>query len=247
MTQRSRSILTVQGVDIPLTIVSEPRGGWRFSFIKNGVSMRIPAQATQAEFEMHQKRLMDWVESVFEKQPDLRRSFLPSQSGTGDVLEVNGRQYLLNITYEAQKVASARLREGTIFVHMSSLYTPEQQKRALKTLISRIVGQDFTPEIHRRVLDWNDRTFKRPITGIHLKYNHSNWGSCSSAGNVNLSTKLLLTPTSIQDYVILHELAHLIEMNHSPRFWALVAQHMPDYKARKKWLREHQSKFDFFV
>ena len=59
------------------------------------------------------------------------------------------------------------------------------------------------------------------IKGIFLKYNHSNWGSCSHNGNINLSTRLLFAPEAVQDYVIVHELAHLVEPNHSDRFWAL--------------------------
>jgi hypothetical protein len=91
----------------------------------------------------------------------------------------------------------------------------------------------------------NANTFQQPIRSINLKYNHSNWGSCSHAGNVNLSTRLLFAPRSVQDYVILHELAHLVEMNHSDRFWALVERFMPDYREAEKWLKVNRAKCDF--
>ena len=69
------------------------------------------------------------------------------------------------------------------------------------------------------------------------------WGSCNSKGNINFSYRLIMTPPEIIDYVIVHELMHLREMNHSHKFWAHVASVIPDYKKHRKWLRDNQHKF----
>ncbi len=63
------------------------------------------------------------------------------------------------------------------------------------------------------------------------------WGSCSHANNINLNMHLIKLDNDLIDYVILHELCHTIEKNHSPRFWALVEKHMPDFKERRKKLK----------
>ena len=78
---------------------------------------------------------------------------------------------------------------------------------------------------------------------ITIRNQTSRWGSCSSKGNLNYNWKLILMPQEILDYVVVHELAHRKEMNHSARFYAVVAAEMPDYAAKQKWLREHGSEY----
>ena len=74
---------------------------------------------------------------------------------------------------------------------------------------------------------------------ITIRDQKTRWGSCSTAGNLNFNWKLILMPPEILDYVVVHELAHRREMNHSSRFWAQVAEILPDYKARRQWLKEN--------
>ncbi|MCC8104606.1 MAG: M48 family metallopeptidase [Clostridiales bacterium] len=72
---------------------------------------------------------------------------------------------------------------------------------------------------------------------ITIREQKTRWGSCSSAGNLNFNWKLMLVPKELLDYVIVHELAHRREMNHSPRFWAIVEKELPDYRERRKRLK----------
>lgn len=74
---------------------------------------------------------------------------------------------------------------------------------------------------------------------ITIRNQATRWGSCSSQGNLNFNCLLMLTPVEILDYVIVHELAHRKQMNHSDAFWAEVARVFPDYKSRVKWLKSN--------
>ena len=83
-----------------------------------------------------------------------------------------------------------------------------------------------------------------PLVGVSygqitIRSQKTRWGSCSSKGNLNFNCLLLLAPPEVLDYVVVHELCHRKEMNHSPRFWAEVARVMPDYKVRRKWLKDN--------
>lgn len=63
------------------------------------------------------------------------------------------------------------------------------------------------------------------------------WGSCTAKGNLNFNCLLAIVPDSVADYVIIHELCHRKQMNHSQKFWAIVSQYCPEYKTRRKWLK----------
>ena len=73
---------------------------------------------------------------------------------------------------------------------------------------------------------------------ITIRNQKTRWGSCSAKGNLNFNCLLMKAPEEVMDYVIVHELCHRIEMNHSKKFWDLVEQMMPDYRERREWLKK---------
>lgn len=89
-----------------------------------------------------------------------------------------------------------------------------------------------------RLAFWSDKLGLR-YRKVFIKNQRTRWASCSKKGNLNFNWRLLWAPPEVLDYVIVHELCHLVEMNHSPRFWAQVALWCPDYKKHRKWLRVH--------
>lgn len=83
-----------------------------------------------------------------------------------------------------------------------------------------------------------------PLVGVRygriaVRRQRSKWGSCSAKGNLNFNCLLLLAPEAVLDYVVVHELCHRLEMNHSPRFWAEVKRVYPDYASARRYLKEH--------
>ena len=87
-----------------------------------------------------------------------------------------------------------------------------------------------------------------PVMGVSygtvtIREQKTRWGSCSTKGNLNFNWKLVLMPLEILDYVVVHELAHRIQMNHSAAFWAEVGKILPDYKERRQWLKVNGQKY----
>ena len=72
---------------------------------------------------------------------------------------------------------------------------------------------------------------------IYIRDQKTRWGSCSSKGNLNFNWRLIMAPLFIMDYIVVHELAHLVHPNHSRDFWKLVKKIVPDYKEKKEWLK----------
>jgi predicted metal-dependent hydrolase len=98
------------------------------------------------------------------------------------------------------------------------------------------IKEDARELVHARVVHFN-RFYGFSVGKIFIKNHKSRWGSCSQKGNLNFNYKIALLPPEIADYIVVHELCHLREFNHSPRFWRLVEEVMPDHRARRSALR----------
>lgn len=108
-------------------------------------------------------------------------------------------------------------------------FTPEQIQQLADAAL-----QDIPPRVRKYAA-----IIGVTVGRITIRNQKTRWGSCSSKGNLNFNRLLMLCPEEIRDYVVVHELCHRKELNHSPRFWTEVARVMPDYAARRKWLKEN--------
>lgn len=102
----------------------------------------------------------------------------------------------------------------------------------------------FLKEYARKSLTDKVRIFSKKmqvaINEIRIKEQKTRWGSCSSKGNLNFNWKLIFMPEAVQDYLVVHELAHRIQMNHSKLFWEEVEKILPDYRLRRSALRNYE-------
>ena len=161
------------------------------------------------------------------------------------VLSVNSRaEVLLKVPYRTTNAEINRIlfeRQDWIRTHVARV----QSARASADTLSPLTDEELRQLSHQaaqyippRVALYAERigvSYGR----ITIRHQRTRWGSCSTKGNLNFNCLLMLTPPEVIDYVIVHELCHRKEMNHSARFWTLVASILPDYTEQKRWLREH--------
>ena len=160
-------------------------------------------------------------------------------------VEIKGDgQVIVRAPYRISKREIERLvteKADWIEKHLKTIRERQAARPAVKKLtaaeiqeLADVAMKDF-PERVRRFAPQVGVTYGR----ITIRNQKTRWGSCSSKGNLNFNCLLMLAPSEVRDYVVVHELCHRLEMNHSPRFWAEVERILPDYKARIKWLKEH--------
>lgn len=202
------------------------------------VLLTIPRRATKAQAREFLASRVEWVQAQLVKlraQAPRAVSRAPRWDGS-DVLPLRGTE--LPLLWMRASVTRPQVRMATtgIEVFAASNTRAELLTRTLKLALmreARLEAEDLlNQEAHRLGVQW--RTLRIGDT-------RAQWGSCARDGTVSLSWRLLLAPVEVFRYVVVHELCHLPHPDHSPRFWALVAQQMPDYAVHRQWLKQHGS------
>jgi predicted metal-dependent hydrolase len=243
--KKERRTININGQAVALTIERAQQRSSTLRMKPDGLLVRLPAgMVAEAEAEV----LQILLDKLMHKNPTLPTLAEAARNAykDGNTLQVGARTYTLYIDTAERDSSTARLMPPNgIQLTLNQDLDEAAQQRAVRTLLSRVVAADCLPAFSRRVFEYNHLFFRKEIKGIRFKNNQSNWGSCSNKANLNFSTRLLFAPEAVQDYVIIHELAHLVELNHSDRFWALVEQAMPDYLEKEKWLKENGGQLGF--
>jgi len=145
--------------------------------------------------------------------------------GVGQSIPFQGRDTPIVIGKDRR----ARLAEDQIEISGSAPAAPQ-----VKALL-RHSARDALAQASDR----HAQRLGRAYTRLSIRDTRSRWGSCSAAGVLMYSWRLIMAPPEVLDYVAAHEVAHLVEMNHQPAFWTIVAQLCPDYENHRQWLREN--------
>lgn len=229
----------ILGVRVPIKVHIEHRRTVRISMGKKHVHLRLPIYLSDSDKYHQYKRAVQWIEQKGKSTPGLLKKYIKRTYKTGDQLHIYDQIFTINKTIENRATGRVSCENDTIQLIVPSKLSENDQNDLTTKLIAKICGKIFQPKIAKRVIELNQTYFQEEIKSIKLKYNQSNWGSCSTNKNINISSRLLFAPQKVIDYVIIHELAHLKEMNHSERFWNIVHSIMPDYKSKEKWLKDN--------
>ena len=200
--------------------------------IENDVRVLAPPNVPEQDIADIVLEKEDWIFRVIEKNDKHRPQ--PKQFVNGEIFYFLGSPYPLKIEkgdvdqvlFQAQSLTIIYTSES--FPHKNSIRKTLinwYKERAKEIVLDRV-------EIHANTMGLSYNT-------VRIKTLKSRWGSCSTLKNLNFNWALMMTPMLVLDYIVVHELAHLIHMNHSKAFWGKVAEYCPNYKIQKKWLRDH--------
>lgn len=135
----------------------------------------------------------------------------------------------------------AILRKDCVQVSIVPYESLQEKEERIKIQIEKLLRKLLLEMLQSRVEKYS-QIANLSFKNIRVKKMRSRWGSCSSLGNLNFNIGLSLVPMRVLDYVVVHELCHLKEMNHSSRFWSNVEKILPSYKSDRRWLRDHELK-----
>jgi predicted metal-dependent hydrolase len=154
---------------------------------------------------------------------------------------INGESfYFLGESYCLQMNLNPSLKKASVAIYPGVLQisSPSGDEQIIKNALEQWYRQKAREEINARVQYFQAYIHQKP-NRIVIKEQKRRWGSCSSQGNLNFNWRIIMAPRPVVDYLVVHEMSHLIHLNHSKQFWDLVKSILPDYKASKEWLRNN--------
>ena len=231
---------TVNGKDF--TVVKESTSNRNASAHVDSsvIRIRIPVSWPREQGFKAFLRLEKRVLRQLERNPSRFSASKPLVFKDGQEVTFLGKRFILQKQLgRGEKSSSAHLDGETIVVRLSPRLSSIRQEEVFSNLVRRVIAAAVHPVVGQRVRTLNDCHIQGSLSKVFIKENKTNFGSCSSKGNVNLSFRALFAPSEVLDYLIIHELAHLKEQNHSADFWAIVEKAMPDYRDHMEWLKDH--------
>ncbi|HUH79196.1 MAG TPA: SprT family zinc-dependent metalloprotease [Methanoregula sp.] len=190
--------------------------------------VRAPSGAPAAYIEEMIREKSAWIRRKMEEIR--RRPAAPAHVyAEGELFLFLGRSYPLHISDDNGRGIERRER----------LYVPRSFIPDIKCQIRRWYVDEAEKEIKGRCMWFSMATGIVPVS-VRISDARQRWGSCTRAGGLNFSWRLIQAPPEIIDYVVVHELAHIPHPDHSKKFWNKVREIMPDFERRREWLRENE-------
>lgn len=224
--------ITLEGREISYTLKTSARRrtiGMRIDH--RGLTISIPARMPRHDIPTMLRKHAGWILRKLEQYAAMRREAPPREWQDGAVLRFLGREVRLCLRQNVQRRA---VEFDGAHLHVALVHTQDSSAIRRK-VVSWLRAQALT-DFTRRVELFSVRMGVAPPR-LFLSSARTRWGSCNAKGEIRLNWRLIQAPPHLIDYVVAHELAHLKEMNHGPRFWKWVAQLYPAFDDARRELK----------
>lgn len=204
----------------------------------NEVSIIVPEHLNPEQISAIIAKKAKWIRSKIRFNLEVKHPYKPKEFVSGEAFTYLGRNYRLKIIDGDS--SPVKLENGRFFVCLPQSIHPQNHDAYIASELELWYKSRGMKKLRERVSLYAKRLDLKP-TAISVKEIRSQWGSCTSKGEIAFNWKIAIAPISIIDYVVAHELCHLIHHNHSKDYWKLLQSVLPDYKERKEWLRVNGS------
>jgi predicted metal-dependent hydrolase len=218
------------------TVASEDATEPRIDVDIRGIRVVLPEGSDTTPDELLRDNA-SWVLEKKEKYDRYREKAPERQFKEGEMFPYLGETYEVFV----EDVEEYRVRDGEIALPESEVGTPEGALReALRNFY-----RDSAREFFREKVDDYAKKMDVEYESVAVRNQRTRWGSCSAKKNLSFNWRLVMAPEDVAEYVVVHELAHLKEKNHTKTFWRIVREYMPEYKAKADWLEKNSTELIF--
>ncbi|HHX18710.1 MAG TPA: M48 family metallopeptidase [Clostridium sp.] len=235
---------TLESEKIEYKLVRSNRKTVSIQLLEDGdVKVSAPFSVTKTQIDEIIKGKLSWI---LKKQEELKRIYkeknVDRKFEDGEKICYLGEEYSLKII-KTKEVSQSKvvIDNDNMVIYINEKFIDKDDKENIRNIIKKWLVERFRDVAADRIKKYSFLIGVNP-TKITIREQKTRWGSCSSKGSINLNWKLVMAPMKVVEYVIVHELCHMIEMNHSKDYWNIVSSIMPHYKNHRKWLKENGHK-----
>jgi len=193
------------------------------------VQVIVPKLLSDKEIETLILKKTRWIKDKLRVQ-ELAPSYKPKEFISGESFSYLGKNYRLKVL-KGNKV-SVKLKEGRFFV------TTKSKDRSCRALLEKWFREKALQRLTEKTIRYAESMQVNP-SKISVREYRSRWGSCSPKDHISYNWKIIMAPSSVIDYVVVHELSHLKHRDHSIKYWKTVEANFPAYKDRRAWLKKN--------
>jgi predicted metal-dependent hydrolase len=198
----------------------------------SGVEVVLPERMALKHVPPFVEEKRPWIERTLRRFRQAEQALPAPTLEDGGTVPYLGRELMLRVRIEPERVRPHVARRGDVLV----VKVGRRGADAVRDALERWYKRRARVEVAAR-LDAATRRAGTSYAKLTIRSQRTRWASCSSSGAMSFNWRLLLAPEEILDYVVEHEVAHLELMDHSRRYWSLLASRCPDYRRHERWLR----------
>ena len=201
------------------------------------VRILVPSTLPEEKIVALVNRKSRWINTKIAHFQEINRNHKQKEYVSGESFTYLGRNYRLKIM-PGDPNEEVKLMNGRLYVHVPQETAAEQRNRIVLDQLTGWYKERSVQRLRQKTIRYAKQMGLKPLL-VGLKDYHSRWASCHTDGKIYFNWKIIIASHSIVDYVVVHELCHLVHGDHSPKFWKLLETVIPDYADRKEWLRVH--------